>query len=168
MENRTGQNQSSSFMKKVIQIGTFGGLFWGCVWYFLHIFSFSEVGPNYLLMSFALGYWKQGVWGNLIAIAVIGLLSIVIAILYGSFLKKLQGVTPGIVYGCAWWILLFIAVGSFSPVLKNALELQKATVVTTLCIFILYGVFIAYSISFEWSQKNVNNEMEEPNYSNKS
>ncbi len=35
-----------------------------------------------------------------------------------------------------------------APVIKSALHLPKETIVTTICIFILYGVFIAYSVSY--------------------
>ncbi|WP_281172442.1 YqhR family membrane protein [Ectobacillus panaciterrae] len=167
MEKNQNKKQPQAFMKKAAQIGLFGGLFWGAVWYFLHIFSFSNVGPNYFLMPFALGDWKKDVWGNVSGIAVMGILSIVIAMLYGALFKKFQGVIPGIIYGLFWWAVLFLGIGSLSPVLKNALEFQKETLITTICIFILYGVFIAYSVSFEASEEKLTGTAKETNYSNK-
>ncbi|AQQ64861.1 hypothetical Protein FORC21_4066 [Bacillus cereus] len=46
--------------RNFVQIGLFGGIFWGGIWYFLHIFSFTEAGPNYFLLPFAFGSWKEG------------------------------------------------------------------------------------------------------------
>ena len=46
--------------RNFVQIGLFGGLFWGGIWYFLHIFSFTEAGPNYLLLPFAFEVGKKG------------------------------------------------------------------------------------------------------------
>ncbi|MCP8967066.1 YqhR family membrane protein [Ectobacillus ponti] len=153
MEKQKRQ-RPNSFMKNVVKIGLFGGIFWGLVWYLLHIFSFTEVGPNYLLMPLALGSWKEGMWGQLGGVAVMGLFSIGTAILYGLFLKKFQGVVPGIPYGLVWWGLVFFVIGSLSPVLKNALQLPKETVIATICIFILYGVFLSYSVSYEALEEN--------------
>lgn len=87
--------QEQSITKKIVQIGLFGGLFWGGVWYFLHIFSFTEAGPNYLLLPFAFGTWKEGVWGNVLAIVFIGILSIIVAFLYKATFKNLKAYCQG-------------------------------------------------------------------------
>jgi hypothetical protein len=166
LENTKQKKQPQLFMKKVMQIGVFAGLFWGAVWYFFYIFSFSEVGPNYFLMPFALGDWKKEIWGNLTGITVMGILSVGVAILYGAFFKKFQGIIPGVIYGLVWWALVFFAVGSLSPVIKSALGLSKETLVTTICIFIIYGVFIAYSVSFEASEEKLTGPPKQANYSN--
>jgi hypothetical protein len=167
IEKKEEQKQPQSLMKKAMQIGIFGGLFWGAFWYFLHIFSFSTIGPNHFLMPFAFGDWKYGMWGNIIGILIMGILSIAAACLYGAVFKKFQGVWPGIVYGLAWWTVLFFVMGWLSPVLKNVWELSRETLVTTICIFILYGVFIAYSVSFEASEENLTGLQNKANYSNK-
>ncbi|MBO1579065.1 YqhR family membrane protein [Bacillus sp. XF8] len=147
--------QEQSGINKFVQIGLFGGFFWGSIWYFLHIFSFTEVGPNYLLLPFALGNWKEGVWGNVLGVVCVGLLSVLVAFLYKALFKRFEGVLPGILYGLFWWTILFFGLGSIAPVIKNALHLPKETIVTTICIFILYGVFITYSVSFEANNVNL-------------
>ncbi|WP_243524328.1 YqhR family membrane protein [Bacillus pseudomycoides] len=146
--------QEQSEINKFVQIGLFGGAFWGSIWYFLHIFSFTEVGPNYLLLPFALGNWKEGVWGNVLGVVCVGLLSILVALIYKALFKRFEGILPGILYGLFWWTILFLGLGSIAPVIKNALHLPKETIVTTICIFILYGVFITYSVSFEANNVN--------------
>lgn len=159
--------QEQSIANKVVQIGLFGGLFWGSVWYCLHIFSFTVAGPNYLLLPFALGDWKEGMWGNVLAIVCIGLLSILIAFIYKVMFKQFEGVLPGILYGVFWWVILFLGIASIAPIINSAWHLPKETIVTTICVFILYGVFIAYSVSFEANNQNQGEGEEKTNYSNK-
>ncbi|MEH6891355.1 YqhR family membrane protein [Bacillus sp. JJ864] len=159
--------QEQSVTKKIVQIGVFGGLFWGAVWYFLHIFSFTALGPNYLLLPFALGDWKEGAWGNIAGIICMGILSILLAFIYKAVLGKFEGLIPGILYGLLWWGLLFFAIPPVAPVIKSMMEMPKETIVTTACIFILYGVFIAYSVSFEVNNNISTRDEEKTNYSNK-
>ena len=82
--------------RNFVQIGLFGGLFWGGIWYFLHIFSFTEAGPNYLLLPFAFGSWKEGVWGNVSGIVCMGLLSILIAFCIKRFWQSLKEFFQGL------------------------------------------------------------------------
>ncbi len=101
--------------RNFVQIGLFGGIFWGGIWYFLHIFSFTEAGPNYFLLPFAFGSWKEGVWGNVSGIVCMGLLSILISFLYKAFFAKFEGIIAGIIYGLFWWVLLFLGMGLMNP-----------------------------------------------------
>ncbi|MEM5622884.1 YqhR family membrane protein [Bacillus thuringiensis] len=88
--------------------------------------------------------------------------------LYKAFLAKFEGILPGMIYGLFWWALLFFGIGLLAPTIKSALHLPKETIVTTICIFILYGVFIAYSVSYAVNTNKAEREAEEKtNYSNK-
>lgn len=61
-----------------------------------------------------------------------------------------------------------LGMGLMAPVIKSALHLPKETIVTTICIFILYGVFIAYSVSYAVNSNKAEQEgQEKTNYSNK-
>ena len=71
------------------------------------IYFHLQKGPNYLLLPFAFGSWKEGVWGNVLGIVCMALLSILIAFLYKAFLAKFEGILPGMIYGLFWWALLF-------------------------------------------------------------
>ena len=141
--------------------------FLGGIWYFLHIFSFTEAGPNYLLLPFAFGSWKEGVWGNVLGIVCMALLSILIAFCIKRFWQNLKGFFQDDLWSILVGVTIF-GVGLIAPAIKSALHLPKETIVTTICIFILYGVFIAYSVSYAVNTNKAEREGEEKtNYSNK-
>jgi hypothetical protein len=146
------QNQKEQplpLIAKVIMIGLIGGIFWSSLAYGAYFFHFTEVSPNLVLQPWAVGDWKNGTIGNIISILVIGLLSIIVALLYYAMLKNREGIWPGIFFGCLLWLLVFYALNPLFSQLKAVNELERNTVVTTICFYILYGVFIGYSISFE-------------------
>lgn len=56
----------------------------------------------------------------------------------------------GIIYGFILWVILFIL---FHPIFNDipaVMEWSMNTWVTTICLFILYGTFIGYSISYDY------------------
>lgn len=131
--------------------------------YFFIYRSWAEL----FTLTFCLWNLERGSLGNVLAIVFIGILSIIVAFLYKATFKKFEGVLPGILYGFFWWAILFLGIGSIAPVIKSALQLSKETIVTTICIFILYGVFISYSVAFEANNVNQGEGTEKTNYSNK-
>jgi hypothetical protein len=64
----------------------------------------------------------------------------------------------GIVFGAALWGLVFFILNPMFPNLQTVFELPRNTIVTTACLYILYGVFVGYSISFDYNELNINNE----------
>ena len=146
---KSGQNQSASFLAKVAIIGLTGGLLWSFVAYMASIINLTEISPNLILQPWALGAWKDKPLGNFISILLIGVISIVVALVYFVALKKFKSMIAGIIYGLALWAVVFYLLNPIFPNLKTVKELEMNTVITTLCLYILYGVFVGYSISFE-------------------
>ncbi|WP_234987215.1 YqhR family membrane protein [Bacillus sinesaloumensis] len=138
-----------SLIGKVVVIGLFGGVFWSLLSYFTYVFNFTELSPNLILKPWILGDWKNRVLGQFIGIFVIGIISIGVALLYYALLKKFQSIWVGAGFGIALWLLVFYVFNPIFPDIKTVAELERNTVITTLCFYILYGVFIGYSISFE-------------------
>ena len=57
-----------------------------------------------------------------------------------------------ILFGVVCWLILLLV---FSPMFKDLPALTKMSsnsIITSICIFILYGVFIGYSISFDYQE----------------
>lgn len=154
MENleQNKRDQPVSFNATVASIGFFGGLIWSLVGYFAFFFNFIRVGPALVLMPWALGDWKNGYIGHLVGIAVISILSIPIAFLYRFILAKYNSIWPGLIFGFILWLVVFYLLNPIFPGLKPLNNLDLNTIVTGICLYILYGVFIGYSISYEYNE----------------
>ncbi|MEH7383129.1 YqhR family membrane protein [Bacillus sp. JJ1533] len=143
------KDEDMSLISKVVVIGLFGGIFWSLLSYLTYVFHFTELSPNLILKPWILGDWKNRVLGQFIGIFMIGILSIGVALLYYAFLKKFQSIWVGAVFGIVLWLIVFYVFNPIFPDIKTVAELERNTVITTICFYILYGVFIGYSISFE-------------------
>ncbi|SER16329.1 Conserved membrane protein YqhR [Gracilibacillus ureilyticus] len=139
---------------KVISIGFFGGLIWSLVASITAYFNFTAVSPK----TFVLRSWLQTSWtdqwlGQLISILVLSLLSILLALLYYITLKKVQGIWVGVIIGFVLWFLIFWLFEPIFPNIPVFYMLDSDTIVTTICLLIIYSVFISYSISFAYDQQ---------------
>lgn len=152
------QEQPASAMGKVISIGFIGGVFWSTLAYLAYFLNFTEVSPNLILQPFALGDWKEGTLGNIISIVLIGVVSIGVALVYYAILKRFQSMWVGIAFGAALWALVFFILNPIFPNLDTVYELPRGTIVTTVCFYILYGVFVGYSISFDYNEFQTSTE----------
>ncbi|MFY4776274.1 YqhR family membrane protein [Metabacillus sp. RGM 3146] len=138
-----------SFFERIMVTGFTGGILWSFMGWIASAFHFAEIGPTLILQPFISAGWKDGYQGILLSIFLIGIISIFTALLYYVFFKRVKSMWGGVGYGIVLWILVFYAFAAFFPVIKGAAEFTQDTIVTTLCLYILYGVFIGYSISFE-------------------
>ncbi len=154
MENleQNKREQPMSFNSTVASIGFFGGLIWSIVGYIAFFFNFIRVGPALVLMPWALGDWKNGFIGQMVGIVVISILSIVVAFLYRFILARFNSIWPGVAYGFLLWLFVFYLLNPIFPGLKPLVNLDLNTIITGICLYILYGVFIGYSISYEYSE----------------
>ncbi|WP_102345627.1 YqhR family membrane protein [Bacillus sp. Marseille-P3661] len=143
------KDQPMSHMQKVIVTGFFGGVFWSLIGYIAHYFNFTELGPALILQPWAIGDWKNDFMGHFIGILVIGIISIGAALLYNAFLSKFQKLWPGILFGVALWIIVFYLLNPIFPDLEEVQDFKRNTIITTICLYILYGVFVGYSISYD-------------------
>jgi hypothetical protein len=143
-----------SILMKVVITGFVGGVFWSLLGYLAYFFHFTEISPNMILFPWVAGDWKYGKLGNYIAIFLIGLLSILVALIYYVALKQIKGMWGGILYGVVLWLIVFYGLNPLFPNLEAVSHLERNTIITTLCLYILYGVFIGYSISFEMQEMN--------------
>jgi len=152
MQSLKGKEESIQVLKwRVAVTGFFAGLIWSAVWAFLAYFNFTKISPS----SFVLQTWTQAEWmtswyGELLSIFIISLLSIIIAYIYYLFFRNLTGMMPGLIYGVAIWLILFLVFSNLFAHIPFLNELDLNTLVTTLCIMIIYGVFIGYTISYDF------------------
>lgn len=139
-------------------IGFIGGIFWGLIGYIAYLLNFISFGPSFLLMPWALGIWKYTETGHWLGILVIGIMSIGIAFIYRALLAKVNKFWPGLVYGGILWILTFLLLYPLYEHAKNVVKLDLNSTITSLSIYVLYGLFIGYSISYEYHEQMLENE----------
>ncbi|WP_019242529.1 MULTISPECIES: YqhR family membrane protein [Bacillus] len=151
-DSKLDQNQKEKPMSPVancVVTGFIGGLFWSIIAQLAYYFHFSEIGPNMLLSFWKTHKWASGVLGFIITILLCSLISIAIAFIYYVILRKMTGLLLAVFFGLVIWALVHFALIPLFPNMKTISELDMNTIITTICIYILYGVFIGVSISFE-------------------
>ncbi|RPF55651.1 YqhR family membrane protein [Aquisalibacillus elongatus] len=153
--NNQEESQHSVFLKSLF-CGAAGGLIWGIVSSIAYFFSFSEVShASFILRSFFSGSWTEGILGEVISLLILIILGIIPALIYYFLFKKLHGIMPGVMFGIGIWVLILIIMNPMFSYVPSITEMKSDTIVTTLCQFILYGVFVGYTISYEHHDRRV-------------
>ncbi|MBT2754768.1 hypothetical protein J7E71_02250 [Mesobacillus foraminis] len=155
-QQKLEQNQREKPMSPItmaIITGLVGGVFWSSLALVAYALNLTDIRPTIILEPWAIGDWKKGWIGTVFSILAIGLLSIVASLIYYIILRKLKSMWVGIVYGIALFLLVFLVLNPIFPGIKPFWDLSKNTLVTSLCFYILFGVFVGYSISFEESER---------------
>lgn len=149
------QNQQESKMSligKVAVIGFIGGVFWSFIGYLAHALNFTKISPNVILEPWMKGKWIHHWRGFIITLLLLGVISIGVAFLYYICCRNIKSMWAGATFGI---VLLLIVVFLFHPLfpgIRPIKELHTNTLITTICLYLLYGVFVGYSISYEQNE----------------
>lgn len=135
-----------------LQIGLFAGLIWGLLRLAFFEMNMTRVLPGYMLEPFFRHSFLNTVPGIAIGIGGYVLFSAAAALLYRVLMGKLRGPWPGMLYG-AGWSLLFGAIGPWLGMMPKLNEIGWNSIITEFCIFVLWGLFIGYSIAFEFTDE---------------
>jgi hypothetical protein len=154
-EKKSHYPKSMSIITLVFWTGLFGGMFWSAIGYLAYWFSFTEIHPNVILEPWAVGDWKKEWLGTVISIILIGIFSVGAAFLYYAVLKRFNGIWPGIGYGIVIFLLVFFVLNPLFPGIGPFTELSRDTIITSLCLYIIYGLFVGYSISYEYQNQRL-------------
>ncbi|MDQ0197332.1 YqhR family membrane protein [Neobacillus ginsengisoli] len=152
---KTDYPKPMSFVAMVFWTGLFGGLFWGTLGFFAYYLNFTDISPNVILEPFALGNWKNGWLGTVISILIMGIFSVPAAYIYYAVLKKFKGIWFGLGFGIVLFLLVFFVLNLFLPGIKPFFNLSPDTIITSICLYIVYGIFIGYSINYEYQNNKV-------------
>lgn len=149
-------NPDASLLGRVAIIGFVGGVFWSIIGVFVYYFNFAEVAPKtFILRSWLKTAWTDGWLGEVVSIFVCGFLSIAVAFIYYIILKKWYSMWGGVLYGILLWLLVFVVLHPIYPSIPSIQEMKLESIVSTVCLFIIYGVFIGYSIAYEYFDKRM-------------
>ncbi|MFB5662013.1 YqhR family membrane protein [Alteribacillus sp. HJP-4] len=145
-------SNDKSYTQKVAGIGFFGGLFVSILSYVAHFFHFTKVGPAIAMDPWALAEWKSTYLGHIAGILFISIISLGLTLLVRAALQEIESIWPGLCFGLILWLIVFYLLHPVFPNLPPVERLGSATITTTICLFVLYGIFIGYSISYEYNE----------------
>ncbi|AIE60695.1 YqhR family membrane protein [Bacillus methanolicus] len=148
-----------SFISMVVWTGLTGGVLLSSLAYLAYVFSFTEIPPRVILEPWVIGDWKEGWLGTVISIILIGIVSIGAALIYYAAFRKFKSIWVGAVYGIILFLLVFFVLNPIFPGISSFGELKRDTIITSVCFYILFGVFVGYSISYE--ENEMQNQGEE-------
>lgn len=137
--------------------GFFGGVFWSAIGFLAYYFHFTKIRPNTILEHWTIGEWKTNWIGTIVSFILIGILGIAAALLYYFTLKKFRKIWVGAAYGIVLFGVVFCILNPLFPNLNPITELDRNTIITTVCLYILFGIFVGYSISYEYNEQQEEN-----------
>lgn len=150
------KREKTLLLLRSLLTGLIGGFLLGLFGWFLYYLNFTEVAPKtYLLQSWLTQEWVDGWKGDLLSILILGILSIVIAFVYYGLGKRLSTIWSGIGFGVFLWVLLFVLLQPLFTNIKKIGEFNSDTIITTMALFILYGMFVGYSISYDYHDTRI-------------
>ena len=155
MSNKKKENRyhsKSMLISNMLTVGFFGGAIASLLGIIAHYFNFMEFSPTFILTSWSNQSWIKAWQGWFVTIILFGILSVVVAFLYYLLLKQTKSMVANMVFGVVCWLIFLLA---FKPMFHDLPSLSKMSsdsIITSICIFVLYGVFIGYSISFDYQE----------------
>lgn len=136
---------------RTLLIGIFGGFFGGLFLLLLHYFKITEVRPKILLhVLFQDENWLEKWYAYVVLLLLLSIISTIIALIYYILLRQRKSWITGAVFGIVIWATIYfimpIIINNYNPFLY----LSSESHVSMFCLFLLYGVFIGYSISYDY------------------
>ncbi|MFC6228364.1 YqhR family membrane protein [Paenibacillus allorhizosphaerae] len=138
-----------------VYIGFFAGFIWGGIKMIENYFHLTSLSPGFLIEPFFLHHYLMTAHGYIMGWLAYIVMSVIAALLYAVFLAKAKGPWVGIVYGLVWWGVIFLLIGPVSGMTNWIGIMDWNTIITELCLFVVWGLFIGYSISFEFTDERI-------------
>lgn len=138
-----------------IQIGFFAGLIWGTLKAGEYFLKFSKVPLAFFLkpaLKPSVVNTAYGFWLGLMSFIVF---SIIASLLYTALFRQSKGFWLGLIYGVGWWMLLYILIGPALKMIPPLRRLDWNSIITDFCLFLLWGMFIGYSIALEFTDERM-------------
>ncbi|MEI7024684.1 YqhR family membrane protein [Paenibacillus sp. y28] len=150
-KNRKETTKSTNPWLFGAEVGFFAGLVWGLLKWAEAYLKFTTISIAFMLKPFlSLSFLESG-WGQALGLGAFTLFSIGAALLYTLLLRKAPGPWLGILYGILWWGVLYLIAGPAMGMMERLDNLDLNTITSDFCLFLVWGLFIGYSISFEFT-----------------
>ncbi|MCZ8520667.1 MULTISPECIES: YqhR family membrane protein [Paenibacillus] len=153
MANRHHKKHHTNKWFFAAYIGFFAGLIWGGLKLLEHYFHFTSLMPGFLIEPFFLHSFLMTWTGLLIGWGAFIGMSVAASLLYALVLAKFRGPWLGVAYGLAWWAAIFLLIGPITGMTEWILYMDLNTILTDASLFAVWGLFIGYSIAFEFTDE---------------
>ena len=141
-------------IKSAVVVGGVGGAFWSFIGYAAYFMNFTLIGPSIWIKPFVTEDFLVQPLAHLIGIAVGTFLSILVAFLYAFTLAKYYAPWIGLGFGLALFLLTYYVINPLLALTKKPIHNMGVNTFTTeICLFLLFGLFIGFSLSVEYSSK---------------
>lgn len=137
-----------------IKIGFYAGLIWGLIRWLVTELNFTNVNQAFLLDPFVRREVLNGYYWQVAGLAAFIMMSIVAALIYVIVLGRFKGPWPGLFMGIVWWGIVYALIGPLLGAVRPLRELGWSSIVTDFCLFMMWGLFIGYSIAFEFHSES--------------
>lgn len=131
-------------------IGFFGGIIWGILYLIMYLFNMVEIDHISILNKWWDAEWLNKWYSHLIFLMLLSIFSIIIALIYFFTLKKSKSWVVGGVFGLAVLFIIYYILPMLTTGFNPFLKFETDTHIALACLFILYGVFVGYSISYDY------------------
>lgn len=129
----------------------FAGFLIGILQLLLFYFNMIEIDPKSIVESVVFFEIRGNLLTYILYLVINMLISLIIATVYYFLLKRTKGWLSGAIYGIILWVIFycFLPFIIVNDMLWNIY--QSETTVISLCMSLLYGIFIGYSISYNYN-----------------
>lgn len=155
MEEQKETIHSTNRWRFAVYIGLWAGIIWGAVKIMEHFFKFTSLPPGFLVEPFFKRSFLLSWQGYIVGWGMFILFSIFASLLYTLLLAKASGPWAGVGYGAGWWAVIFLLVGPVTGMMNWIAFMDWNTIVTEICLFLVWGLFIGYSIALEFTDERI-------------
>ncbi|WP_284640518.1 YqhR family membrane protein [Paenibacillus silviterrae] len=138
-----------------IYVGFFAGIFWGGLKMLENYLHFTSLSPGFLVEPFFKHSFLMSTGGYVLGWLFFILFSVAAALVYALFFRKVKGPWIGMAYGLAWWGLIYLLVGPVTGMNQPIGIIEINTLITDACLFLVWGLFIGYTITVEFTDERV-------------
>ncbi|MCD1260667.1 hypothetical protein B5M42_017845 [Paenibacillus athensensis] len=153
MNATTAKPMKTNRLLFALYIGFFAGLIWGALKIVEHYLKFTDIVVGLFVEPFYRHDYLSNWQGVLIGWAAFIGFSVVAAFLYAVTMWKLPGPWWGLGYGAFWWAVIYLFVGPLAGMVYWINAYDWNTILTDGCLFLLWGMFIGYSIAVEYTDE---------------
>jgi len=138
-----------------LYIGFFAGLIWGLIRWLAVSLNFTKVPAAFLADPWVRRSELAHISWQFVGLLLFVVMSMAAALVYYGLMRRFRGPVPGLVFGALWWAVLYAGAGPLIGLVPPLKRIGWDSLFTDFCLFVCWGLFIGYSIAYEY-----HNEME--------